>query len=135
MLIEPFKDGDGLGIVMGVIFWLLGLLLLGLVIWGIFYLADSSFLPVQQAEGRVTRKYIVPAHDDTHFQWIGKVPMTTTTHYEAEYRAVVKVDGKYDEISLSDTCFRLIDSGQRVNCWYVIGRFSGDIYLKRIQTL
>jgi hypothetical protein len=81
----------------------------------------------------VSRTYVVAAHDTQTITWMGKVPMTTTTHHEAKYYAVVKIGGKYSEISVSDTYFRLLSSGCTVDCWYVIGRYSNDIYLKRIE--
>lgn len=130
ILIEPFLDNEWFSWILGMfswaviisVFWLL--MLLGL--WAI----DSSFLPLKEKEGVVTRKYIVPSHTTTTYMTSGKVMIPMTTFHNTTYNIEITIDGLTDCVSLYRDHFNEITVGQTICCRYTTGRICESIYIK-----
>lgn len=123
-----------LGTILGVLLALAALLVVGLVLYGLFYVIDSSFLPVLRAPGKVFDKEFVPAHTTYVSTWNPALKITTTTpvHHPDTWNLGVAVVGQRDYISVYQSFYDNTDVGDKVTVDYVLGRISRRVYLRQI---
>lgn len=117
-----------LGTLLGVILLFGGLLIVGLILWGMFVAMDSWFRPHNKKMGRVVDKTFTPAH--TQMVYNPALKMSTPRFVDDEWRVSVEVDEKQDSIAVSESFYSSLRQGSPVLAEYVIGRLSRDIYLK-----
>lgn len=134
MLIEPFTDGDGLAIFLGILMWIVSGVLVLLVSWGLFILVDSTFMPIQEKDGLVVGTKYSPPHDVTTYNKIGDVMVPNTVHYDESFYAVVEIDSLQDDIQINGNYYYSEPRGEVVHCTYVRGRISNDLYIKTITS-
>jgi hypothetical protein len=130
MLIEPFKDRDWIGGILGVLMWFIFLLFTGLLLWGMLWLIDSSYLPIKQKEGVVTNKSYSPAYTTTNMIMVGKVMIPTTQYHDEEYDIEITIDGLTDNVSLYQDYWNTVKVGDKWCCKYTNGRILNSLYIK-----
>ena len=131
MLIEPFEDGEFL---MGLIAWIVFTLLVGILSIVLFWLVDSSFMPIQKADGVIVEKTIVPAHYETIYNQVGDVMIPTTIHHDEEFYVTVEIDNCRDDVSVYETYYHYAKVGDVLHCTYTNGRLSSNsLYIKKIE--
>ena len=107
------------------------------VLWGLFTLIDSSFLPLNSKEGRVIDKTFIPEYmgQSTEFNNIMDPASSHLTYFPKKYSVCVEVDGKQDSISVSEDLFNSINEGDLLMAKFITGRFSGGLYLKALSQI
>jgi hypothetical protein len=129
--IEPFTDGL-LGIITGLVMWLLTVLLIGLVLYGLFYVADSCWLPSETSTGVLVNKWIVPEHYTTTYVQSGKVMIPITSLVQTTWNLQIQINGISDNVSVGNGFYNECEIGVELLCDYVNGRFSDEIYISSI---
>ena len=124
-----FEDSVIVGVLLwaftAVVFWLISLLA--------FYVVDSCFLESQLGLGVLVEKWVEPSHHVTTYIQSGKV-MVPVTHYIPEhFNLRISIRDLTDVIDVSSDTYNRLALGQKVNCDYILGRISGDLYINSIQ--
>lgn len=130
MLIEPFAERDWLGIILGVLMWILTIIIAGGLLWLSVWIVDSSFLPLKQKQGVVTNKYYVPAHITTTFIMSGKVMIPVTNYISESYNISIEIDGLTDDVGLRNSYWNTVQIGDKMCCEYTNGRICKTLYIK-----
>jgi len=130
--LEPFREGV-LGWVMGLLAWVLTLVVVGLIGWGLFYLIDSCFLPTQTNIGEVVNKWMTPSHYITTYTQVGKVMVPMTTYIPDSWSLEISISGLTDAVNVSEYTCNTTSIGQKLECDYVIGRISSGVYIDAIH--
>lgn len=131
--IEPFAEKDWLGYVLGVFIWALSLAVVGLLLWLALWLIDSSFLPVKEKDGVVTKKYIVPAHTTTTFVMSGEVMVPIIHSHPTTHNLEIGIEGLSDNVSVFEDYYATVSLGQKVHCRYATGRLRNSLYIKSVE--
>jgi hypothetical protein len=132
-LIRPFLYGDWGDIIVSILAWLVTMYLVGLVIRLLVWLIDSSFRPVQKKDGKVIKKYIVPAHTTTTYVQSGKTLIPVSAYYSTAYYLIIRIDDLDDEFSVREGSYNDIRIGKTVHCTYTTGRIMKTIYIQEVQ--
>lgn len=135
LLFEPFTEADGfLDIFLGVLIWIVLLALSGLIIWGLLFLVDYTYRPINEGTGTVISKEFVPEHTETIYVYNAalKMSMPQITHYSDEWKLWIDVNDLYDDVSVSENYFNSIKEGQRLRLKYSFGRIWKTLYIKEI---
>ncbi len=124
-----------LGTIIGVILIACVLALIGLALWGLCVAADSWFLPKERGMGRVVGKTFTPAHTEMVliYNAATKTSMPPSVHHPDDWSVNVEVQGKQDDISIAHKFYDSLSKGSSVSAEFVHGRFSGNLYLKKID--
>lgn len=128
---EMFKDWP-IGTFLAVI--LSGMLLLVAVFIGagVFYAADSWFLPRERERGSTVGKEFIPAHTTTTLVSTGKTTVPVTNYHPDRWTVTVRVGDRQDHIDVSREYHNSAEIGKTVVAEFVNGRMSGDMYLRAI---
>ena len=108
------------------------LLVVGAVMFGIFYLIDTVGRPRYTKPCKVTDKKFVPAHSTTTMIYnpATKTTMPSTTHYpDAWFVSVEFVDGWGDITGVSEDLFNQTNEGDELQGTFKVGRLSKQCYL------
>lgn len=130
MLVEPID-----GFLDGVMRFLLAAAFIGiafLILWGTYLLIDSTFRAKSEGTGNITGKDFTPAHTTITFINTGKSLIPISHYHPDNWSVAIEVDGKYDWVDVSQEYYNWATVGRKVNVIYYTGRFSGDVYIKRI---
>ncbi|WP_077920441.1 hypothetical protein [Spirosoma sp. 209] len=133
ILIRPFLNGDSFGYFLGVCMWICVLLMLGLLLIGVLYVADNVGMPVKEGKGVVIGKRIAPAHTTTTWVMSGKVLVPVITRHPTVWYLDIQVDAQTDEMHVSEARYNKTPIGKTVQCKYVLGRLSEDLYIREIR--
>ncbi len=129
-LIEPFKDGN---YVIGIMFWVMFLVVLAMVVGFLIYIVDSTFMPVQKANGIITKKKKVDAHTTTTFVKVGNILVPQTRHHKDAYYVKIEIDGIKDSVNVKKKYYDQVVIGDTVECEYTRGRlFTDSLYIDKI---
>ena len=126
MLIEPFTEGDWIGYILGGLMWILTIAIVSGLLWLCGWLIDSSFLPIKEKEGVVTKYYYVPAHTTTTCVIGGVI----TNYIDDSYEITVEIDGLTDNVCLDQSYWNQISIGDKLCCKYTNGRLLRTLYIK-----
>tara|TARA_R110001592_G_C12827615_1_gene719608 strand:+ start:235 stop:645 length:411 start_codon:yes stop_codon:yes gene_type:complete len=130
--LEPFEDGVS-GWFMGLLVWVVTLLLLGLIGWGLFYVIDSCWLPTYTDIGEVVGKGYSPAHYTTTYVMSGKVMVPITNYIPESWCITISINGLNDAVNVSEYNYNIIEVGRKLECDYVTGRISSGVYINEIR--
>lgn len=132
-IIDMLKDWP-LGTILAILLLAMAILIIGLVALGIYWAADSWWRPLETGMGQVKGKEYTPAHTtvSTSYNVALKMPMTTTTHHPADWSLTVEVNDQEGSISVEESFYDRINEGRKVHVEFVLGRLSGDLYLRSI---
>ncbi len=133
ILIRSFLEGP-LGIVCGLLAWILLLFLLTLIVFGVLYLLDYSFRPVIEGLGMVISKTFIPEHNETTWVYNLTLKCSTpqTTHYPDEWKLQIKVYDSEGDISVSENIYKRVKNGDSLKVKYSYGRIFGTLYIKEV---
>ncbi len=124
------------GTILSILICLVSLIIIFLIMWGLFTIIDSWFLPRQDGIGIIMDKNFTPAHNTTHLMNVGNnVIIPTTTHYPDDYSLVIEIDGKNDSISVNKKFFKSVSKDSQVRIEFVLGRISNGLYIKEIGSV
>jgi hypothetical protein len=99
----------------------------------LFWIVDSSFLPVLNGDGTVTRKLHSDAHSTTTMILMGKTMLPQTISYPESWSLVIKLkDGCEGSFECDQDTWTRIKEGTNVSVAYRKGRISNDIYVKNM---
>lgn len=130
ILIEPFNDAGLMGVIIGVLLWIVIIALVLSISYFALWIIDSSFLPIKEEVGVVTNCYIFPAYTQTTFVTIGSVVSPITTYISESYEVTIEINGLSDNVSLSQSDWLKIKVGDKFLCQYTSGRVLDTIYIK-----
>lgn len=110
------------------------LLLVVLIVWGCFVALDTFFVPLESANGVVVRKKFTKAHTEliATYNVALKMPMVDSVHHPDDWLLEVRVGQESGVISVSKAFFYETKVDALVPVKYVIGRLSGQFYLKEV---
>lgn len=129
------------GAVIGVIVMLVGLVVIGTVLfivwligYGIFRAIDSWFLTEQVALGCITGKHYTPP--STTFMPIisGNVTTMIPAAIPEDQTVSVRVGQKKGTMSVNPGYYENVRVGDHVNVYFVTGRISGRLYLRKLSS-
>jgi hypothetical protein len=126
---------DWIGIFVGVFLWATTILVVGLVLCGVLYLVDSSFLPLHKGYGKVISLNFTPAHTTTTMVHTGKVTLPCITHHPDAWSVTVDLQFGSDSIRVKQQFYETLKINDRVKVGYVHGRISNNIYIKEIYEM
>lgn len=123
-----------IGTLLGVLIIVITLLLLALLANGCFIAFDSWFLTRERSAGRVIDKTFTPAHTEyiLIYNAATKTSMPQPIFHPDDWSVNVEVNGNQDSISIEEKDFKILNKGDEVMAEYVMGRISGNLYLKEI---
>lgn len=126
-LIEPFRDNHAFSWFMGIVMWLVVLMVLALIGYGIFYMADTP-PSYEQGVMKVELVDFVPVHTTTTYVMTGKVMVPYTTYHDNAWTIRGRIEGTehYGQLKSS----KEIKLGDRVYCQWGICRFSKEVRVK-----
>lgn len=106
-------------------------ILIGIAFWGIFVVVDS-FLPQKHGTGRVVGKIFTPAHTTMIMMYDTATKMSIPRFISRsdDWSVTVSINGRQDNVSVSKELYNALSENSVVRAKYVIGRFSGGLYLK-----
>lgn len=100
----------------------------GLILGSIFFVVDSSFLPIKEGNGTIVEKEIIPAY--TTLILVGKT--TVPQFHPKRWILTVKVNEETDLISVTKKYYSTVNNMDIILVEYVNGRLSSGIYIKNI---
>lgn len=133
MLIEPFNDNDFIGCLMGVLAWIIFLTLSFFLFIFLYWIIDSSFMPIQEKDGVVVGTKYSPAYDSTTYTKVGDVMVPNTVHYDESFYVVIEIDGLKDDVQVYEGYYNNVQKGTKVHCKYTNGRIGDNIYIKSFE--
>ncbi len=132
-LIESFSDGFT-GIFIALTSWFAMIVLLGSIVYGLLFLVDYTYRPINKGVGVVISKAFIPEHTQTIWIYNAalKRSLPQTNYYSDEWMLCIKVNDLHDNISVSKNHFHSIKEGQRLRIKYSFGRIYKTLYIKEI---
>ena len=140
MIIQTLKElfiyqfnGGPIEVLAGVLTWFTALLILGLIIWGGFYLIDSMAFQRFIAEGYVTKKVPTPTHRTTTWMMLDKIIIPITTYHPDSWSITIEIPSVgNDSIKVDEKYYNEVKDNDRIWIEYSKGILSGTIYIKRL---
>ena len=116
---------------------LIGLVVVGLVGFGIFVMADSIGTADQYGIGRIVDKNFSPAHTEvsTSYDSFCECMQTSTTYYDDQWTVQVNMTGTKGWIEVSQSSYNNLPRDEKAYITYYVGRFSDSIYFKAVELL
>ena len=133
MLIEPFTDNEAMGYIMGVIGWIIFLTLSFFLFIFLYWIIDSSFMPIQEKDGVVIGTKYSPAHSSTTYIHVGDVLVPNTVYYDESFYVVIEIDGLKDDVEVYEGYYNSVEKGTKVHCKYTNGRIGDNLYIKSFE--
>lgn len=130
ILIEPFRENEWFGLIMGIFMWILSIAIVGGGLCLIIWLIDSSNLSIKQKEGVIVEHYYIPEHTTTTYIMNGKIYIPVTNYIPAYYGITIEIDGLKDNVTLNKDFWRGVSIGDRICCQYTNGRLFKTLYIK-----
>jgi len=135
LIIDMFTDGI-LSAILGTILIILGLLLIGIILYSIYYCIDSVFRPTNESYGIIINKTFTPAHTETILVYnvALKMSIPQTMHYPDDWSITVKVKELIGNISINQKLYDNLSENDNVWTNYSTGRLNkNNIYIKSIR--
>ncbi len=130
---ELINESDWVGKFIG----LSMLLACGLMLFGILpvviWTADNTLRPIQCGKGEVVDKEFIPAHETTQMIHVGKTTIPSRTHHPDKWTVEVSIANQVDSVSVTKEFHDKVAKGDPIAASYVIGRFTGKMYLKEVR--
>lgn len=136
LLTEMLRDLTGLlgnwpiGTILGILLAVCVISMVGLILYGLFIAIDSWFRPRKNGIGKVSAKFFTPAHDNIEYSVALRMPVVR--HYPDDYSIVVQLEEGADSVSVRKSFYNGLQKNDPVDVEYVIGRLTGDVYLKAV---
>ncbi len=134
IFIDTFKDGIE-GVVLGIIVWTLSLLVLSICGYGLFYLADATFLDEHTGAGVIVDRWHQDSYVYVTYVHSGKVTIPVVHHQPEYWHIKVLIKDCYDNVIISRETFNNLYVDEKINCQYVHGRISNYVYIKSFTAL
>jgi hypothetical protein len=132
--ITSFKEGDIMLNIISIFMWILSLIIVVLILWGILYLCDSVGLELKEGTGVITEKGVHPAHTTTTWMNVNKVMVPITTHHPESYYLTINIDGLVDEFNFDTRAeWDKFKEGSKVTCQYGNGRLFNSIHINSLK--
>lgn len=124
-----------IGTILGIIIIATSLLMILFVAVMLFEAADSCFLPQKREVGHVIGKVFTPAHSNIIMVYNAaiKASQPTTVTHPDEWSVTVSIKNQQDSISVSEGFFDSLSKDDSVLVEYAIGRFSRNLYIKKLS--
>ena len=127
IFIDVFRDG-GMGIIMGIIMWLLGLVLVGGLLWGAFYLADTAGQAEQRTIGTVDSKEFVRQHLSTTYVMSGQAMVPITQNIPDKWYLGLTSEKGEGTLEVAEIIFERVKEGEQVEIQFKSGRITQGFY-------
>ena len=106
---------------------LLGLfVLIAIILWTVYQIADRAFLKERSSEGTIVGKWLARPHTSVTMQ-------SHKVRYGNSWRLIISIDGNVAQISIGQGSIDEFQIGDQVLATYSIGRLSGNIRLFNIE--
>lgn len=130
-LIDEAKMGDWMAILLVVLISTVTTL----VLWFIFYLADSSFLDSEPANGTVGNKSYSAGYYQAQIISNGKTSTVHQIWIPPTWTAKIDMEILYGKVvcSISESKYNTLNIGDSVVANITVGRFTGNTYCESIQ--
>lgn len=113
--------------------WLIIVSIFGILLAIFIPIANFCKMPVNNSNGVIVDKRYVAPHTSTTYNKVGDVMVPQTTHYEAEYKILIDVDGERDYVNVNPDYY----NKAKINTWlsvsYQKGRLFGGIRITTIK--
>lgn len=111
------------------------LALIGLMGWLALIVIDSANIaPTKTIVTVVETKEVVPAHTTTMVVFVGKAALPTMTYNPKSYHLHFKITGKELDFAAEKKFFDEINTGDKIEVDYGLGRISGDCIPMKIRS-
>lgn len=124
---------DWLGKVVGILMLAVYAVILLLIYGGIVWLIDNISQPIQFSYGKITSKEFRPAYKTTTYVNTGKISIPVTTNHPDSWSVSVQIQGQTASIPVEKDLYESVKENDQIYAGYVIGRFSGSLYLKSVR--
>lgn len=105
-----------------------------LALYGVFYLADSSFLDAHEERGVVKSLDHKPSWVQTTTTMSGTTPITTVIVHPESWSVVVSINyGATVSCGISKRQYSELGDGDNISIMTVKGRMSGSTYCKSVK--
>lgn len=134
-LICTFTEAEDIfDYILGILAWICILGLSFLIIWGLLFLVDYTYRPINEGTGTVISKEFIPEHTETIWVYNAalKMNMPQTTHYSNEWRLWIDVNNLRDDVLVSENYYNSIKVGQQLKLKYSVGRIWKTLYIKEV---
>lgn len=135
LFIEPFEDGEVGGYLLGFLMWFIGITISVFVFIFMFWLVDSSFMPLKTKNGIVKETLYRPAHYTTTYTQVGRVSVPNQTYHAESYYVLVEIDNLNDTFQVSNDFYNSVHKGEILHCKYTNGRLANSLYIKSLTKL
>ncbi len=133
MLHEMFTGG-WLDIIIGIIAVAAVLVVIGIILWGLFYAIDSWFQPKKQAPGIIDGHDFTPAHTTLITVATSNGGTVIVPQYIPDSWSIgVRVGNRHSWMSCSKDCHDNYHYQQQVIATFKSGRLSGHMYVQAIS--
>ncbi len=115
--------------------WVLVLMVVGLVLFGVLSLIDGTFLSVQEGTGQLISKHFEESHTTTVLVYNAalKTSLPHTTYHPDAWKLGIQVGDGVGDFYVSATDYVKLKVQQRIDLTYTIGRLWGTLYIKTIS--
>jgi len=134
---DMFKDGI-IEAILGILLTMCVLAVAGMILCGIYYVADSVFRPEYEGTGNVIEKTFTPAHTTTVmiYNAVTKTNMPQIVRHPDDWSVSIKIDGLIGVVSIAKDVYSKLKKGCKVRVKYATGRINTkNVYIKKISTL
>lgn len=132
VFIEPFISGDVMECILAFIMWILFLLIVILILWGVFYVFDSFGLSTYETKGTIINKYHEPPYTSTTMITTGKTVTPITNYHPESWQLEIEANEGRNSIFTSQNFYNKCNIEDIVKIEYYKGRFSDKFYIKKI---
>ena len=127
---DIFIDGDWVDRLLGALTMGAVILLMVLLSWGVFRLADSVGVERQSSISTLIQRSHTEAYITTTYHMVGKVMVPSTIHHPESWDFLLKLpDGRCDWIGVTEETFNSHCVGDSMNVFFKDGRLSDNIYI------
>lgn len=113
--------------------WLIIVAIVGILLAVFIPIVNYAGMPINKSNGVVINKRYVKPYTSTTYNKVGDIMVPQTTHYDAEYKLLLDVDGKKSYFNVDPIYY----SKATVNTWFSVayqkGRMYGGINIKSIK--
>lgn len=114
--------------------WILLLMAVAIIGWGLLELINVAFLSVHEGYGTIIQKNFIPSHHTTTLMpgAKGTVIPITTWHPDA-WSIIVESEGRTGSAYLHESDYVAYNINQQVKITYSVGRLCGSLDIKTIE--
>jgi hypothetical protein len=112
-----------------------GILVLALICWGLLYVVDVAWQPIQEQRGQIDGHNYTSAHTQMIIMPIGKAVIPFTQYIPESYSVSVRLDDGRCGSMGCDSEFYCIADGTKVKAQYKVGRVTGHIHIQSLTSM